>query len=180
MIPKGEQCVLVARDPVDDLRRQLADDADRQAVGDYGRNVGDRNGEARLRPPRLQEIFHARPVSAHRRRDENSTGNAGLRRRKVRHLYDIVVGQFLRQSGIGGNLRRLFTSHELCLAWNGARHEPRQATKAMWPPQTQSARVAAGLDREAERTARRVSSASGTHNTSINAPRTKKLSLTPQ
>src|SRR5437667_7343821 len=61
MIPEIEQGVLVARHPIDDLRRQLAYDLAWQAGGD-GRNVGNRNGKARLRPSRLQEIFHPRPV----------------------------------------------------------------------------------------------------------------------
>jgi hypothetical protein len=124
MIPESEQRVLVARDPVDDGRRQLAD----------------KRGPGRLLATTVGPSATA----------------------TVRHLDDIVVGQLFRQS------------------WNGARREPRQATNAMWPPHTQSARVAAALDREAERTARRVSSASGTHNSSISAPRMKKLSLTPQ
>jgi hypothetical protein len=43
-------------------------------------------------------------------------GDAGLRRRKVRHLDDVVLGQLFRQSGVGGELHRLFASHELRLA----------------------------------------------------------------
>jgi hypothetical protein len=46
VIPEIEQRVLVARHPLDDLRRQLADDTVRQAVGDDGRNIRNRNGEA--------------------------------------------------------------------------------------------------------------------------------------
>src|SRR5690242_15846719 len=79
-----EQRILVARYPIDDLRRHPAHDADRQAIGDNGRNVGKRNREARLRPPGLQEKFHPRPMPAHRGRDEDGAGYAGLCRREVR------------------------------------------------------------------------------------------------
>jgi hypothetical protein len=116
VIPEIEQRILVARHPVDDLRRHLLDDADQQAVADDGRNIGNRDGKARLRSPRLQEIFHPRPVPAHRRRDEDGAGYAGLCRRKVRYFHDIVAGPLFRQSGVGGDLHRVLPNHELCLA----------------------------------------------------------------
>jgi len=55
VIPEIEQRVFVTRYPIEDLRRRLAGDADRQAVGDDDRNIGNRDGEARPRPSRLQD-----------------------------------------------------------------------------------------------------------------------------
>src|SRR6266436_8438697 len=48
VIPEIEQRILVARHPLDDLRRRSADDVERQAVGDDVRIVGNRNRKARL------------------------------------------------------------------------------------------------------------------------------------
>src|SRR5438445_379730 len=62
-MPKIEQRILVARHPVDDLRRFLADDAERQAVGNDARIVGDRVRAASRRALRALDIG-ARPSSA--------------------------------------------------------------------------------------------------------------------
>jgi len=90
--------------------------ADRQAIGDDGGRVGNRDRKARLRAPGLQEIFHPRPVPAQRRRNEYSAGYTGLGGRKVRHLYDVVVDKLFRQSGVGGDLNGILASHDLYLA----------------------------------------------------------------
>jgi hypothetical protein len=55
-------------------------------------------------------------VPAHRRRDEDGAGYAGLGRRKVRDLHDIVLGQLVRQWGIGRELQPSFACHKSCLA----------------------------------------------------------------
>ena len=86
--------------------------------------------KARLRDPRLQEIFHPRPVPAHRGRNEYqneySAGYTGLGGRKVRYLHDVVAGKLFRQWVVGGDLNCILASHDLYLAQSGGRREPRR------------------------------------------------------
>jgi len=68
----------------------------RQTIGRDRRSVRDRDGKVRLRAPRLQKVFHSRPMPAHCRRDENGARHTRLRR-KVCHLHNIFVDKFFRQ-----------------------------------------------------------------------------------
>src|SRR5262249_32878310 len=56
-IPKVQELILVARDPGDDLRRNLPNSARRQAVGDDRRHVRYRDRKAWLGAARLQKYF---------------------------------------------------------------------------------------------------------------------------
>jgi len=55
-------------------------------------------------------------MSAHCCRDKNGAGHARLSRRKVRHLYDIIVGKLVGQQCVGGNLENIVGLHGSYLA----------------------------------------------------------------